>query len=190
MYGHLTMLQRVALLPFVEGRTVHDLGSGNHLEQSKVLLELGAFGVVAVDRSIDVDPCFIPQRVTLRRCEFKDFTDPVDVAFVSWPSSHPHDRYMNLVPILERARLVAYLGSNLNGIACGTPELFNHLMMRRMLAVVPDFRNSLLVCGEKLKALRAPSPEEAAAIEMYDADEPCARIFNEDEWAKYLSVNL
>jgi len=103
---------------------------------------------------------------------FADFMDSVDVAFVAWPTN---SRAIDgLVEILERASVVAYVGCNTGGTACGTPGFFQHLLQRELLAYEADRRNTLIVCGRRMDKAREPQGEEKAGIDsdtLYEYDE-------------------
>lgn len=160
-YGSLSVEQSAALLQYVSGKTVHDLGAGN-CALSRVLVSLGAEHVVAVDKSPRVIASTDRQRLTYVACSFDAFMPPIDTAFVSWPINV---RYTGLAQLIARSRVVAYLGKNSDGVACGEPSLFTYLREREVLAYVPHQHNSLIVYGPGLVE-RDPLGDEVAALDV------------------------
>lgn len=160
MWGVLSPDMVHYLASLVGGKVVWDLGAGNlglsillHRMEAEVtaidyilLPELGHHkdpeGVVCVGKRYDA---VVPE--------------PIDVAFLSWPTNY---RLPGLIPILEQAETVVYLGSNFDGTCCGFSELFKHLRGRKLLKYLSFRRNSMVVVGESLGYLRTPTPEEAA----------------------------
>ena len=202
-YGRLYASQQVALKPFLEGRTVFDLGAGD-LVLSHLLVELGAQKVVAIDKDGDyderrylhVDPVSgIPEvrnvhaQIEVKTQSFRslvsslvtsEFTRWVEggdgekgwpeVVFLSWPLNceDPHRD-----ALVRAAQVVAYLGKNTDGVACGSAGLFVDLCQRELLAHVPVKSglkgNVLIVVGRTLPSgPREPVPEEIAAISGCD----------------------
>jgi hypothetical protein len=151
-YGRLTAAQRAALRPFVEGKVVHDLGAGDG-EMSLALVDLGAAQVIAVEE-MHRNPAFLGKGPRIRR-EVKRFktyaaTMPVfgvtiDVAFVSWPDNRVDE---GLLALVNAARVVAYLGKNTDGTACGDPFFWASLTLRPVAAYEPDRSNTLIVYSE------------------------------------------
>lgn len=138
------------------GPIVYDLGAGD-LVLSRNLLEWGAREVVAVDK----EPLHLPPSgIRTIRSLFKDLREDVQWAFLSWPINHFD---VGLLNIVERAQVVIYLGSNMDGSACGFFQLFQHLTTREVLAHAPRFANTLIVYGAA-KVKREPFPEERAAM--------------------------
>lgn len=167
MNGHLTDAMHAALAPVVAGRAVHDLGAGRG-ELAIELLTLGAAAVEAVDKeSVPANT----SRTRYHRAYFKDYRpESVDVAFVSWPQNNEGTTH-ELLPLLERAATIVYLGKNTDGTACGTPSLFQYLAGRALLDYVPDRRNVLAVYGAPLGRERAGfelRQEELAGLTTYD----------------------
>lgn len=155
--GRLYHEQREALRPFLDVPMVHDLGSGD-LSLAKDLVRLGAHKVVAIDKVQSRRAS--TAKVVPITCYFENYPGPVDTAFVSWP----HNSYdFGLMSILRRARIVAYLGKNTDGTSCGTPQMWNHLVPREVLAHVPAKHNTLIVYGPELQA-RQYLPEEYAGL--------------------------
>lgn len=158
-FGYLLKKMEDQIHHAVAEKTVYDLCAGD-LTYSHLLLDLGASEVIAIDK----EPRHRPRRgLAVHQAYLADMTPPrerYDVALVSWPVYSVH----GLVRWLTTARVVVYLGSNVDGTACGNPTLFTHLLQRELLAYVPHRRNSLIVCGEYLDAARQPVGEEFGSI--------------------------
>jgi len=165
MFGEVTDHMSQTLREYVEGKEVWDFGAGDLLH-AKRLLRLGAKHVFAVDKEGQPHSRYRGWPITPVKSYYVDVEPPPSgfpVAWVSWPTNHT---LVGLVPLLERAETVIYLGSNTDGAACGWPGLFNHLHFREVLAHIPHRRNSLIVYGRQLsEAERRPLlGEEAAAL--------------------------
>ncbi len=65
--------------------------------------------------------------------------------------------------MLNTARTVIYLGSNFDGVSCGSEEMFHELSRREVLALVPHKFNSLIVYGSQ-RVQRRLLPEEYAGL--------------------------
>lgn len=159
--GRLLEDQRSVVSQFVGGQRVTDYGAGN-LVLTRQLLTLGAEHVVAVDSEPSHDPG--EPRITRVTAWFEDHQPSTSVAFVSWPVNWRTE----LHSLLDATPTVIYLGSNLDGNACGYPVMYRQLAKREVLAHVPAFNNTLIVYGPE-KVRRAPLPEEYAGIHT---DEP------------------
>lgn len=170
MYGCLNDIQKEALKPFLHGRAVTDLGCGDG-GWAKYILEEGATRVVAVDKDdfIRKPHWWRGRPVQLVRQHFADFKNAVDVAFVSWPVNS-YNAAIGLIGIIDRADTVIYLGSNVEGNNCGSPQFFENLLHRELLAYEPDRRSTLIVYGKKLPVdqKRLPQYEEMAGMYMFD----------------------
>lgn len=184
-HGRLSPAQVVALRPFVDGRTIHDLGAGQCTLAMLLLQRLGAACVIALDKEsmpelvraglIQAQTTFEDVAGEHDVAEWKrplverarDLTRTIDVAFVSWPQNHPSE---GLLRLLRRAGVVVYLGSNVNGSACAWPGLFmSEFLFREVLAHVPERANSLIVYGERCEAPRRKLlGEEIAAVLSYE----------------------
>jgi hypothetical protein len=165
--GFLSPKQVKALKPFVEGRTVHDLGAGD-LILANQLWDMGAVRVYAIDKSQMPDTA--KPGVTPIVSYFSQYEGPfdkadrhevIDTAFVSWPVNWPEE---GLVKLVSRSNFIIYLGKNTDGAACGDIRLFNVLVKREVLAHVPEYRNTLIVYGV-LEVERDLLPEERAACD-------------------------
>lgn len=187
----------------VRGQRVMDLGAGD-LTWAKNLCWLGAREVIAVDKdprvlqypSIPIEPnkdwymnkdilntsITTPHSIKGVYAYFQEVNpDTVPpVVFLSWPQNY----YMEgLLPLVERAEKVIYLGTNLDGSECGFPALFEHFLQRRLIEYVPTKKNSLLVLGERLPTPRKPTLEETGALDKSQIHkfDPHERINN---WVK------
>jgi hypothetical protein len=170
-FGQVTDQQACAIQPFILGRVVHDLGCGDRY-LSKRLVAWGAKTVIAVDKDpygYDPGPKVITVAETFER--YLKMRPIIDVAFISWPTnSHLSFRgvenptYALLRLVISAARVV-YLGKNTDGIICGHPHLFRHLVRRPLLAHVPDEFNTLLAYDAGT-VTREPVLEEQAGMDM------------------------
>ena len=140
-FGYLDPAQQEAVRNVIQGRVVTDLGAGI-LGLSMELLRLGAPKVIAVDKQIGAGGPL--RNIQFVETYFKDFDDPVDVAFVSWP---PNWSCPGLIEAVERAEIAIYLGKNSDGTACGTAPLFRKLTKREVLVHVPAWKNTLIIYG-------------------------------------------
>lgn len=158
-YGRLNPEQEEALRPFIEGCIVHDLGAGDRV-LSERMVRLGAFLIYAVDKP-GIGPQSTVNEVIPVASYYYQYKDPIDIAFMSWPSNH----YLPcLRKLAERARVVVYLGRNTDMTACGDTHLFQHFIQRDVLAYVPDRHNTLIVYGGLLPMSRDLFGEEKAAF--------------------------
>lgn len=158
-YGNLNLKMREALVPFIKGRTVYDLGAGD-CDHGRTLRDLGAARVVCLDKeAIPV----VPSNVEFRQGYFAHLEVPsdLDVVFLGWPINYPCE---GLREWIGAAKAIIYLGHNFDGTACGTPELFAALQARQLLCYIEDPRNALIVVGDFLAEPRPPTSEEVAAL--------------------------
>jgi len=158
-YASLNPAQQNAVAKHVRNKIVHDLGAGD-LVMSRVLLDMGASHVYAIDRNDKPELRPWPKRLHYKREYFHNLTGGMDTIFLSWPVNYE----TNLLPCIRGASTVIYLGCNTGGSACGTPGLFLSFLSRRLLAYEPDARNSLIIVGESLGIPREPTGEEMAGI--------------------------
>jgi hypothetical protein len=155
-FGRLSLKQEAALKPQIAAAIVHDLGAGD-LSIASDLLRLGAQQVVAIDKApYRKRP---PQGIHTVTCYFENYPAPIDIAFVSWPREHFD---IGLLALIRKARIVAYLGCNTDGNACGFPQMWRYLSTRSVLAYVPEEYNSLVIYGSTPQR-RKYLPEEYAA---------------------------
>lgn len=176
--GLLTMRMANAIRPFVTDRTVWDLGAGD-LGYSRKLLELGACGVTAVDKSfsrVTPDP-----QIILVEQGFNDITPPkIDVAFLSWPWA---TQIPGLIRLLQASRIVIYLGCNTDGTACGPKPVFHYLTRREIIWHLPHPRNSLIIYGPTEAPGRPLVGEECAATqESLLSFEEAQRAVQSGQW--------
>ena len=175
-FGNILPVQAERIRPHVRGRAVHDLGSGHDLILSFELLDLGASKVTAVDTYSpgQIEKPRIPGCVTYVRNSFENIDESIDVAFVSWPSSRENP---GLTRLLRGASVVIYLGKCMDGLMCGSPDLFRYLSTRHVFAYEPDRNNTLIIYGGE-GAKRPLLREELAGIDystMYFFDETLDR---------------
>jgi len=175
-YGRLSKSQYTALAPFVHGKTVHDIGAGD-LTLAGYLLTLGASHIIAIDKNPWKSKA--TKNITVIETYFERYTDPLDVAFVSWPINH-FDQ--GLLDLIGAARTVIYLGKNSDGQACGFPLLFDHLSKRENPVYIAERPNTLAIYGPNFVE-RPPNGEERASLSiderMWSYDElegPTTRI--------------
>jgi hypothetical protein len=159
-YGTLSKAQCKAVRPYVEGRTVHDIGAGD-LEIAKRIIDLGAEHIVAVDK--ERSPCLPSNRITRIWSTFEEFADPTPTSIISWPVTCG---VPGLLRIIAGSETVIYLGKNTDGLVCGFQELWEHLSEREVLAHVPEKENTLIVYGQVQGVLHDPLPEEWAALHL------------------------
>ncbi len=171
MRSRLSHEQSVVLAPYVVHLTVYDLGCGPDLTMASELIDMGADGVVAVDK----EPLRLRRRgvrtMQRRFDEFERFPEDGDVAFVSWPINAPNP---GLIRMLDAAPIIVYIGKNTDGSACGDRALFKLFMGRKLLEYMPSRENCLIIYGEKLPydrvlsevlTPRDPVGEEYAALQ-------------------------
>lgn len=162
-FGVLLQSQLECLRTFVAGREVTDLGAGDCANAMRIR-RLGASKVIAVDKETVITGVSIgrgPRSIVCERSYFDGYWEPIDVAFLSWP---PNWHCPGLVQAIDRASIVAYLGKNTDGSACGWRDLWEHLRGRSVLAECPHRRNTLIVYGAGCSA-RPLLPEEQAALD-------------------------
>lgn len=155
-YGNLTIKMRDALTPYVLGKIVHDLGAGD-CDHARTLIHLGASRVIAIDKhEIPISP---PKGVDFIHGYIERVPIPpdLDVIFLSWPVNY----YIpGLLPWLSAARTIVYLGTNLNGSACGFVDMFKYMLQRKLCLYMADPRNNLIVVQDLLDKAREPTLEE------------------------------
>lgn len=161
-HGQLTDEQEAVVRTFVAGYNVHDIGAGQ-LALAQKLIELGANTVTAVDKCYSHTLVKSLPHITLVGEYFEEYAKHghvVDVAFLSWPEAY---QQQGVVQLIEDARVVVYLGNNFDGVSCGSEEMFQHLVQREVLGLVPNQFNSLIVYGNS-RIKRRPLPEEYAGL--------------------------
>ena len=153
---------QATIQPFISGRSVIDLGAGN-LAITRILKKLGATDILAIDKNtMPVIP-----GIETKRCYFNDVTESRDTAFLSWPINRFCE---GLNEILNRHETVIYIGSNLDGHACGSLQLFKNLTRRNPIAHLCEPDSTVLVYSSepRVEALYA---EEFAAIDIWNGGE-------------------
>ncbi|MDO8640852.1 MAG: hypothetical protein Q7R33_04860 [Nitrosarchaeum sp.] len=161
MYGYLNRAQKNIVQKIIQDQDVYDLGSGD-FGLTMILKELGAARIAAIDK-IPYQYPQLPHDPNIHYiCGlFSELKMPehIDITFLSWPVNYN----AGILHWLKISSIVIYLGTNLNGTACGTPGLFKHLRTREILANEFDRRNELIVYGPN-KVKREMLREERAAI--------------------------
>lgn len=192
MFGAFEKEHQLIAREYVSRERVIDLGCGDG-ERARVLSEIGAKEVLAIDYEIDRFRTrgdrvrFLPATFFDVVSRHDGLCDDYGVAHVAWPSTNRlRDYSRSLIAILERIDTVIYIGCNTGGTACGTPALFEHFSRRKLLVYAPSARNTLIVYGrmtdvarrfvyhEELCGLRnddyayGPQPF-SASLELFDA---------------------
>lgn len=156
--GGLTQERCDAIRPFVKGKTVIDLGAGS-LSLSLLLRGMGASRVLAVDK----EPMDKYEGIDIAQKYFSDVKDTLDVAFLSRPINHFCE---GLNEILDRHETVIYLGSNIDGFACGSLQLFKYLVQRNPIFHMFDGFDTILVYSKEPRT-ESLYAEEVAAIDAW-----------------------
>jgi len=136
--------------------------------------------MVDMRRTLDVKP-----RRRYHRSSFRNYRpESIDVAFASWPQND-EDTVRELLPLLERAATIVYLGKNTDGVMCGTSRLFHHLAGRVLLGYVPDRQNVLAIYGAPLGRQRAGAElrqEERAGLSALAPGKPWEDYTESEGW--------
>lgn len=155
----LDRVKQDSIRPYVEGRTVHDLGAGD-LSEARMLMRLGAVRVIAVDRDPMPEPsagidCFVSH--------FDDWRHDgvIDTAFIGWPANWD----TGLVRLLRSSTVVIYHGKCTDGTLCGYPQMWHHLLNREVLVHVHSRESILIVYGPGA-IVRDPLPEERCGMDL------------------------
>lgn len=163
-WGRLSDAQREAIRPFVVDKTVTDLGAGDGSLASQ-LLGLGARLVVAIEK--EHSPRWIsPHPGISWKWERFNPSHVSPLVFVSWPANRVEPALLHLV---AGASTVIYLGSNVNSSMCAWPGFYERLATRRILAHVPEVKNTLTIYDD-LRVQRAPTGEELAGMKVYEKE--------------------
>lgn len=162
-YGYLNPKQREALAQHVRGRHMTDYGCGD-MALACDMLAMGAEHVLCIDKTqVHRKPPHVG--ITFRHGYFHEIDGTYPHLFLSWPVNYLQ---VEIVKAAVTAETVVYLGKNTDGSACGTPDLFEVLVRREILAYVPDRINTLIIYGsfiaEPNEAHREPMPEEQAGL--------------------------
>lgn len=154
MQGHLTEAQETVLRDVVKarlrgnvrGHKVYDLGAGScHL--SRILLDLGASEVVAIDRNPKPDDLPYLPNLSYQQAYFHEL-DPITdgIVFLSWPQQY----VQGLVRLVRQAPTLVYLGCNTDMSACAPTKFWEYIQWRSIKHHVPHKHNTLLVYGDEL----------------------------------------
>lgn len=158
-YGHLTLKMRALIKPLIKGRKVHDLAAGD-MELSRLLIRLGGVAqVTAIEKESHHRCWYPPRRLQIVKAYIHEVPIPhdIDVVFLSWPPNYP---MRGLMPWLQCAQTIIYLGMNLDGAACGFPEMFQHFSYRELVGYVEHDKNNLLILQGNRTTPREPTLEE------------------------------
>jgi hypothetical protein len=117
--------------------------------------------------AIDKTPFRNTKGVTPMKATFLDaqtLLGQADVALLSWPVNW---RTPGLIPLLERADTLIYIGKNTCGTACGWPLLYQYFLSRELILELPDRMNTMLVLGAPLSPgeVRKATPTEASGMQ-------------------------
>jgi hypothetical protein len=166
-WATLTPTMRQALLDVSSDARVYDFGAGD-CELANLVADVAA-SVTAIDKqrprkgACNARVAFVP--ATFR--DAAEFLSPAcDVAIVSWPVNNARTM-LALLPWLQHAAHIVYIGSNFDGTACGSPALYGYFATRELLWHESHVLNSMLILGAPAVARRDLTREEAAGI---DAD--------------------
>ncbi len=152
--------QGKVLRPFITGQLVHDLGAGMLL-QAHQLLDFGARQVIAIDKEPYVLQAQRDERMVPINCYLSNYTEKVEIVFLGSPTN----QYIpGLLDLLEKARIIIYLGKNTDLTACGWPGLFWHFLGREVVAYAPEPANVMVVYGSRASTPRPILGEELAAL--------------------------
>jgi len=161
-FSRMTIAQAKALRRYVTGVTVVDLGGGEG-HQALSLIRLGAKSVTLID---EYRYKFL-KHLKLRVVK-KTFNDAFKaqkhygLAFISWPLNKTMP---GLLDFIDQAPVVAYLGKNTDGTACGWHEFWVHLAKRELITEVRDRANTLLIYGQDWhKDIQLRCEEEVAGL--------------------------
>lgn len=162
-FGRIDSDQGEVLANTVRGQVVIDLGCGDG-GWTKFICGCGPKKIIALDKQLPHHQSDPPNQIVWVERLFEDYLadgpDDYDVAFLSWPVNRPIPALQVLV---ERARLVIYLGKNTDGTSCGWDGLFDALSQREVLFYEPRRANTMIVYGDRTDEARAPFGEEIAA---------------------------
>ncbi len=149
MYGKMTPEQLEALPSIIQGRHLLDLGSGD-LERARLCLAHGAASVTCIDPTSPLDRetpgLLVIQRYAQWAVLNPQEIPPYDMVLLGWPNNNdsPSPPYIALslgTPIL-------YVGKNTDGVACGGPLLWRHLLSREVQLYLPGPRSILILYGD------------------------------------------
>lgn len=145
-YWKLNQEQQKLLEWCVSRKSVEDLGAGDG-SLSVLCMSLGASPVIAIDKEpIQV---FSRDGLVVVQSNFKSWSlvnmdRSNSVAVVSFPREY-EDKY--LTQILSDFPIVAYIGCNDGGTACGGPSFWRQMASREVLAHSEARKNNLTIYG-------------------------------------------
>ena len=144
------------------------------MERARLCVQGGATFVAAIEPGMR---CGYPsERVGVFRGYLADFlrnderipeyAGRIDVVLLGWPTNSPIAGIARAV----QDREVLYIGKNTNVTACGDPRLWSLLVQRKVLAYLPDSRNTLIHYSTEPRGPLLLHREECAAL---DHEGPC-----------------
>jgi hypothetical protein len=177
-YGRIDSDQGETIAKIVRGQVVIDLGCGDG-GWAKFICGCGPKKVIALDKQVPQHKSDPPDQIVWTEKLFEDYLadgpEHYDIAFLSWPVNR---RIPALQVLVDRAKIVIYLGKNTDGTSCGWAGLFDALSQRAVRFYEPRRANTLIVYGEKTSDARQPFGEEIAA-RFYS--QPGSRMLMYDE---------
>lgn len=169
-FGRLTEEMAALLKRVCAGKEIWDLGCGHGHLSLFLAGKCDVRKVVAIDSNPLIDSILDHPLIETRGgVYFKDVEPPpegIDIALVSWPSN---GLIRGIVPLLKAANEVIYLGKNTDGLACGTPSFWAHMLKRHHIVSVPHYRNAMSVYGpydENSKGDTFRTGEECGGIDL------------------------
>jgi len=159
----------------VQGAVVWALGTGADDSEARMLSDLGAKKIYAVDKGMShrgprlIHPQF-HWNVRIRTWECNSYFDEFEgwikeepeVIFVKWP-----DTNSRVSRLLRRSPSLIYIGRNDKITACGSGEFWIHLFRREIDVVIEGSENDLIVYGEISKEGTAQFPRCREEEEPY-----------------------
>ena len=180
------------LRPFIAGKVVHDMGAA-WLDQTKLLLQLGARQVTAVDsryHDIHARPRYdgftleVPVGVELVSEDLRTYAGQVDVAFVSWPWVQGRVE----PPWLATANTIIVIAVNDESTACKCPGLYPELLRRELLTHTQFVQEDFLVVGRRLESPRTPTPADTRGLQTAEGILELETVSLKDWWCGALTV--
>lgn len=157
MFGELSNNQLQKLQPYIKDKVIYDLGAGTG-EHSAILAKLGAKQVVAIDK----EPIRISRNPKILKIE-KSFdevnVENIEIAFLSYPANYQTN---GLLSLLKKSDQIIYLGRNTGGTACGTVDLFEYFLHRKLIDYISEYRNTLIIYGGEILKRISNLQEEIA----------------------------
>lgn len=171
--------QMSVLRRHIQGCPMWDLGCGIGLGSS-LLLDAGATSVDMVDPIFEraegrglaagIEALFAGRMRTHAK-RFEDVVgEHIPNCLTSWPENT--SRFAALTTIVKRVPgVVVYVGKNYDGMCCGRVDFWEEVSQREILAMVPEYRNTLIVYGPK-RVKRNLVFEEHSGLTMMNQREP------------------